>query len=83
MQFVSISGGDTTVLCMCISIIAAQWIRARTLNSELPGSNLLAAAVAALGKALYPHCLVPLIGLKVVGPLVACLYKQLDFLVAR
>ena len=36
-------------------------------------SNLLAAAVVPLGKALYPHCLVPRKGLKAVGPLVACL----------
>ena len=62
----------------------AQWIRPRTLNSEVPGSNLLAAAVLPLGKALYPHCLVPRKGLKTVGPLVACLsYKQHAFLVAR
>ena len=26
-----------------------------------------------LGKALYPHCLVPWKGLKAIGPLVACL----------
>ena len=32
----------------------AQWIRPRTLNSEVPGSNLLAAAVVPLGKARYP-----------------------------
>ena len=62
----------------------AQWIRLRTLNREVPGSNLLTAAVVPLGKALYPHCLVPRKGLKAVGPLVACLYKQrLAFLVAR
>ena len=52
----------------------AQWIRPQTLNrNEVPGSNLLAAAVVPLGKALYPHCLVPRKGLKAVGPLVACL----------
>ena len=51
----------------------AQWIRPRTLNRDVPGSNLLAAADVRLGKALYPHCLVPLEGLKAVGPLVACL----------
>ena len=53
-----------------------QWIRPQTLNREvptIPGSNLLAAAVVPLGKALYPHCLVPWIGLKAVGPLVVCL----------
>ena len=46
----------------------AQWIRPQTLNREVPGSNLLAAAVVPLGKALYPHCLVPRKGLKAVGP---------------
>ena len=52
----------------------AQWIRPWTLNHEVPGSNLLAAAVpVSMGKALYPHCLVPQKGLKAVGPLVACL----------
>ena len=51
----------------------AQWIRPRTLNREVPGSNLLAAAVAPLGKALYLHCLVLRKGLKAVGPLVGCL----------
>ena len=34
-------------------VIVAQWIRPRTLNREVPGSNLLAAAVVPLGKALY------------------------------
>ena len=51
----------------------AQWIRPRTLNREVPGSNLLAAAIVPLGKALYPHCLVPWKGLKAIGPLAACL----------
>ena len=51
----------------------AQWIRPWTLNSEVPGLNLLAVAVVALGKAHYPHCLVPRKGLKAVGPVVACL----------
>ena len=60
----------------------AQWIRPRTLNSEVPGSNLLAAAVVPLGKAFYPHCLVPRKGLKAVGPWLLA-YKQLAFLVAR
>ena len=55
-----------------LGAVVAQWIRPRTLNSEVPGLNLLAAAVP-LGKALYPHCLVPRKGLKVVGTLVACL----------
>ena len=40
---------------------------------EVLGSNLLAAAVVPLDKALYPHCLVPRKGLKAVGLLVACL----------
>ena len=62
--------------------VVAQWIRPRTLNREVPSSNLLAAAEVPLGKALYPHYLVPRKGLKAVGPLVAC-YKQLAFLVAR
>ena len=48
-------------------LVVAQWIRPRTLNREVPGSNLLAAAVVPLGKALYPHCLVPRKGLKAVG----------------
>ena len=55
----------------------AQWIRPRTLNHEDSGLNLLAAAVVPLGKALYPHCLVPQKGLKAIGrpppPPVACL----------
>ena len=51
----------------------AQWIRQRTLNREIPSSNLLAAAVVPLGKALYPHCLVPRKGFKAIGLLVACL----------
>ena len=50
----------------------AQWIRPQTLNRQVSGSNLLAVAVVPLGKALYPHCLVPRKGLKAVGPLVAC-----------
>ena len=56
-----------------LGAVVAQWIRQRTLNREVPGSNLLAAAVVPLGKALYPHCLVPRKGLKAVGPLVASL----------
>ena len=51
----------------------AQWIRPQTLDREVPDSNLLAAAAVPLGKALYPHCLVPRKGLKAVGALVACL----------
>ena len=53
--------------------VVAQWIRPQTLDREVPGSNLLAAAVVPLGKTLYPHCLVPRKGLKAVGPLVTCL----------
>ena len=34
----------------------AQWIRPQTLNHEVQGLNLPAAAVESLGKALYPHC---------------------------
>ena len=60
----------------------AQWIRPWTLNRKVPGLKLLVAAVVLLGKALYPHCLVPRKGLKAIGPLVAA-YKQLAFLVAR
>ena len=52
--------------------VVAQWIRPRTLNREVPGLNL-ASAVVPLGKALYPHCLVPQKGLKAIGPVVACL----------
>ena len=49
----------------------AQWMRPQTLNHEVLGLNLLAAAVVPLGKALYPYCLVAQKGLKAVGPLVA------------
>ena len=41
--------------------------------TDVPDLNLLAAAVVTLGKALYPHCLVPWKGLKTIGTLVACL----------
>ena len=51
----------------------AQWIRPWTLDREIHGSNLQAAAVVPLGKALYPDCLVPRKGLKAIGLLVACL----------
>ena len=60
----------------------AQWIRPRTLNHEIPGSNLLAAAVVPLDKALYHYCLVPMKGLKVLVPWLLA-YKQLVFLVSR
>ena len=54
--------------------VVAQWIGPLTLNCEVPGSNLLAVAGVSVGKAPYPHCLVPRKGLKAVGPIVACLY---------
>ena len=60
----------------------AQWIRPWTLSCEVPGSNLLAVAVVPLGKALYPHCLVPWKLPKAVGPLVSCLYCR-NFCVCR
>ena len=50
-----------------------QWIRPWTLNREVSSSNILAAAVVPLGKALHRHYLVPRKGLKAFGPLVACL----------
>ena len=39
--------------------VVAKWIRPWTLNHEVPGSNLLAAAKVPLGKELYPHCIFP------------------------
>ena len=51
----------------------AQWIKPQTLNREVLSLNLLAAAVVPLGKALYPHCLVPRKGLRAVDLLVGCL----------
>ena len=68
-----------TDLFIEIEAAVAHWIRPQTLNREVPSSNLMTAAVVPLGKALYPHCLVPWKcvlprkGLKAVGPLVACL----------
>ena len=56
-----------------MKLVVAQWIRPQTLNRDVPGLNMRAAAVVPLGKALYPHCLVPQKGLKAIGPLVACL----------
>ena len=58
----------------------AQWIRPQTLSREGPSSNLLAAAVVPLGKALYPHCLGK--DVKLLVPWLLA-YKQLAFLVAR
>ena len=60
----------------------AQWIRPQTFNWEVPGLNLLAAAVVSLGKALYPHCPVPWKGLKAIGPWLLT-YQQLAFVVVR
>ena len=57
----------------------AHWIRPWPLSHEVPGSNL-AVAVVPLGKACYPHCLVPQKGLKAVGPLVGCLLKNVSSL---
>ena len=52
----------------------AQWIRPPTLNREVPGSNLLAAAASsALGQGTLSSLPCPSEGLKAVGPLVACL----------
>ena len=67
-----ISRGGGWLIRVNTGAVVAQWIRPQTLNREVPGSNL-AAAVVPLGKALYPHILVPRKGLKAVGPLVACL----------
>ena len=55
----------------------AQWRRPMTLNREVPGSILLAAAVVPFCKALYPHCLVSRKGLKAVGSLVALIISSL------
>ena len=52
--------------------ILAQGIRPQTLNRQVPGSNLLAAAVVPLGKALY-HCLVPQEGL---NPILTGLFES-------
>ena len=59
----------------------AQWIRLLThLNREVPGSNLLAAAVVPLGTALYPHAWSLGKNLKPLVPwLLAC--KQLAFFI--
>ena len=37
-------------------LLWAHWIRPRTLNREVPGSNLLGAAGVLQDNALYPHC---------------------------
>ena len=62
--------------------VIAKLNRLQRVNCEVPSSNLLAAAVEPLDKALYPHCLV--LG-EYLKPLVPWLlaYKQLAFLVAR
>ena len=72
---------DCCFCCCCfaptchldLGAVVAQRVRPKTLNREVPGSNLLVAAVVSLGKALYPHCPVPQKGLKAFGPLVAWL----------
>ena len=68
---------ECLIFCIIINVnasgaVMAKWIRPWNINREVPGSNLLAAVVMPLGKALYPHCLVPQKGLKATGPLVAC-----------
>ena len=45
--------------------MVAQWIRPWTLNCDVPGLNLIAAAVVPLGNALSLHYSVPRKGLKV------------------
>ena len=40
-----------------------QWVKPWSLNQEAPSMNPSAVAVVPLGKALYPHCLVPRKGL--------------------
>ena len=60
---------------ICIYVAIIPWIASASqliIAREVPGSNLLAASVVPLGKALYPHCLVPRKGLKAAGPLVTC-----------
>ena len=79
----SSSSSSSRSSCCCQGAVVAQWIRPWTLNREVPGSNLLTAAVVPLAKAPYPHCLVPWKGLNAIGPLIACLDEQLAFLVAR
>ena len=60
-----------------------QWIRPQTLNREVPGLKLLAAAVVPLGKALYPQLPSPLgKDLELLVPWLLD-YKQIAFLVAR
>ena len=47
------------------------WLRSWTLQQEVAGSYPPVTAVVPFCKAHYPHCLVPLKGFKVIGPLVA------------
>ena len=73
------------MFCLFVNLEELLWLsgrRSQILNHEVPGSNLLAAAVVPLGKALYPHCLVPRKDLKPLVPWLLA-YKQLAFLVAR
>ena len=58
-----------------VEAVVAQWIRQWTLNHEVPGLNLLTAAVVLLGKAFHPYCQVFQKGPKAIGTLDA--YKQL------
>ena len=46
----------------------AEWIEMWTFLQEVFCTNLPAATVESLGKALYPHCPVPQKGLKAVSP---------------
>ena len=67
--------------CCCFHVSDEQsfkWIRPQTSILEVP-SSIPSQAVVPLGKALYPHCLVPQKGLKVSGPIP----WLLPFLVAR
>ena len=69
---------DIVLLSCCGSADMRPW----SLNREVPGSNLLAAAVVPLGKALYPHCLVLRKGLKALVPWLLA-YERLAFLMVR
>ena len=44
-----------------IGVVVVQWIRPGALNREMPGPNLLAAAIVPLGKAIHPHKMTKLI----------------------
>ena len=55
-----------------------EWIRPRTLNRDVAGSNLLGAAVVPLSKALYTRCPVLRKGLKPLDPSLLA-YEKLAF----